>query len=149
MSVITQHTPNIQLQTYTRQILRCQTLPGCLQKKWRGECCTISSTNPQLLTRTKVYKCSQMFPLHNLCSRNPGLPTPVPSHPHYNNAPSPPQLTMVMIMVSPIKHCKKSFSFFKGFLIFQSNTKKRWGTTYRPARLIDASDYYLNFLLIC
>ena len=98
---------------------------------------------------TKVYKCSQMFPLHNLCSRNPGLPTPVPSHPHYNNAPSPPQLTMVMIMVSPIKHCKKSFSFFKGFLIFQSITKKRWGTTYRPARLIDASDYYLNFLLIC
>ena len=98
---------------------------------------------------TNVYKCSQMFPLHNLCSRNPGLPTPVPSHPHYNNAPSPPQLTMVMIMVSPIKHCEKSFSFFKGFLIFQSNTKKRWGTTYRPARFIDASDYYLNFLLIC
>ena len=108
-----------------------------IHKCWRVQMCT------------NVYKCSQMFPLHNLCSRNPGLPTPVPSHPHYNNAPSPPQLTMVMIMVSPIKHCKKSFSFFKGFLIFQSITKKRWGTTYRPARFIDASDYYLNFLLIC
>ena len=141
MSVITQHTPNIQLHTYSRQILRCQTLPGCLQK-WRGECCTSSSTNPPLLGRTKfvlqmfnfthksttvgeykcaqmftkVYKCSQMFPLHNLCSRNPGLPTPVPSHPHYNNAPSPPQLTMVMIMVSPIKHCKKMVFFLQRIL---------------------------------
>ena len=76
MSVITQHTPNIQLHTYSRQILRCQRLPGCLQK-WKCECCTISFTNPPLLcvvfvlctnvqfthksTTVGEYKCSQKF----------------------------------------------------------------------------------------